>query len=527
MHRATIGSLAVAGMVVGIAAERQAYAWSELRSWLPDLLAGWLLIGFGLALHALRGPRSASLLLVLAGLLWFAANFQTAGAEVFQRIAGHAAYLHRAPLFQLALAPATGRPRTLLAATGVGIAWVASIVWPLWDDDVSALMLAAALVAVAATGWVQTVGRLRRTVAARGLVVVLVLASTIAADAVRGLSAGAGGADTIVLIYAIATGVTAALLFSAARLDAPGSLAERAVELERSGTRLRDALRELLGDPVLEVAFTDEGGETLDDAGRPIVVRHDGRAETTVAVGGEPVATILHDPATLQDEATRAAVIAATGLAAERARLRAEVARRIAAVDASRRRLLEAEEEERRRLAEQLDRGPGSEVARIEQLVLGIEPSDEQLAPALERAVDQLTRVRPELDALIRGLGGVRAAELVPALTELAVALPIDVQLELAVRHLPDDVASALWFVCSESLANTVKHSGGTRAQVSLTQSDGSVELSVQDDGRGGAETAGSGLTGLADRLATLGGALTVISPPGAGTRVLARLPLG
>src|SRR5690242_19338042 len=98
MGRAALGSLAVAGVVVGIAAERQAYAWSDLRTWLPDLVAGWLLLGLGVALAALRGPRGASVLLVLAGFLWFAANFRTAGPEAAQRIASHAAFLHRAPI---------------------------------------------------------------------------------------------------------------------------------------------------------------------------------------------------------------------------------------------------------------------------------------------------------------------------------------------------------------------------------------------------------------------------------------------
>src|SRR5262249_13587732 len=147
-----LAALTCAALAVGILAEQQGYAWSDLRGWLPDLVAGWLLIGFGIAVLALRGADGASGLLVLAGFLWFAANFQTTGPAAIQHLAGHAAFLHRAPLFQLALALPAGRPRTRLAAAGVAAAWIGSIVWPVWDYDSSALALAAGLLTIAAVG---------------------------------------------------------------------------------------------------------------------------------------------------------------------------------------------------------------------------------------------------------------------------------------------------------------------------------------------------------------------------------------
>ena len=82
---------------------------------------------------------------------------------------------------------------------------------------------------------------------------------------------------------------------------------------------------------------------------------------------------------------------------------------------------------------------------------------------------------------------------------------------------MPVDVASALWFVCAESLANTVKHAeralGQRAARGSMTRV---VWLSVEDDGVGGADAGGSGFVGLADRVAALGGRLTVASRPAA-----------
>src|SRR5207244_1596940 len=149
MRRAAIAALACAGLALGIVAEQQEFAWRDLRLWLPDLLAGWTLIGLGITLLARRRPRGAAALLLLAGFSWFAFNFETTGPAAMQRLAAHAAYLHRAPLLQLALAPPSGRPRTRLAAGGIALAWAAAVVWPFWDDDYSALALGAVFAGIA------------------------------------------------------------------------------------------------------------------------------------------------------------------------------------------------------------------------------------------------------------------------------------------------------------------------------------------------------------------------------------------
>jgi signal transduction histidine kinase len=205
------------------------------------------------------------------------------------------------------------------------------------------------------------------------------------------------------------------------------------------------------------------------------------------------------------------------------------VGRQADAVHASRRRLLLTEEEERRRLAERLERGPGAALADVERLVHEARPlpvGGDALADALDRTRQQLAHVRPELDALVRGLGGVDRAGLLPALERLTIGLPVDVDLELAEVTVSPEVASALWFVCSESLANAVKHAEARMVRVALAPANGIVRICVEDDGRGGANPGGSGLVGLADRVAALGGRLAVVSPPGGGTQVVAELPL-
>jgi signal transduction histidine kinase len=93
-------------------------------------------------------------------------------------------------------------------------------------------------------------------------------------------------------------------------------------------------------------------------------------------------------------------------------------------------------------------------------------------------------------------------------------------------KRLPGPVESAVYFVVSEALANVAKYAHATQATVAVRQVNGSVTVEVADDGIGGADAAGgSGLRGLADRVAALDGTLSLESPEGRGTRVQAEIP--
>jgi signal transduction histidine kinase len=83
---------------------------------------------------------------------------------------------------------------------------------------------------------------------------------------------------------------------------------------------------------------------------------------------------------------------------------------------------------------------------------------------------------------------------------------------------------TALFYVCSEALANSLKHSGARNVEVTLRSGD-PIVLTVTDDGTGGADPEGPGLTGLRDRVGALGGALLVENAAAGGTRVKAQLP--
>jgi signal transduction histidine kinase len=115
---------------------------------------------------------------------------------------------------------------------------------------------------------------------------------------------------------------------------------------------------------------------------------------------------------------------------------------------------------------------------------------------------------------------------LAAALTALAARSPVPAGVELDVPdRLPPAVENAAWFTVSEALANAGKHSGARRALVKVFHADSRLVVEVSDDGKGGADPSGGGLTGLKRRIEALDGSLTVTSPPGGPTAIRAELP--
>ena len=104
---------------------------------------------------------------------------------------------------------------------------------------------------------------------------------------------------------------------------------------------------------------------------------------------------------------------------------------------------------------------------------------------------------------------------------------PLPVTLDVTDERFPEPVEAAAYFVVSEALANVARYAHAEGATVRIGAEDGVLAVEVRDDGVGGAdEGAGTGLRGLADRVAALDGSFAVESPPGGGTRVLAEIPL-
>ena len=201
---------------------------------------------------------------------------------------------------------------------------------------------------------------------------------------------------------------------------------------------------------------------------------------------------------------------------------------------ASRARIVAAGDQARRRIERDLHDGTQQ---RLVSLVLDLRAAEAAVPPELSelkgqlaRVADGLTGALEDLRELSRGIHPAVLSEggLVPALKALARRSAIPVELEVDVpSRLPEPVEVAAYYVVSEALANTAKHAHASVIHVTVKAGDDRLQLSVRDDGVGGAAAErGSGLVGLTDRVQALGGTITFHSPAGQGTRLQIDLPL-
>jgi PAS domain S-box-containing protein len=197
---------------------------------------------------------------------------------------------------------------------------------------------------------------------------------------------------------------------------------------------------------------------------------------------------------------------------------------------ASRARLVEVADAERRRIQRNLHDGAQQRLTAV-LLTLGrLRESPAERDGMLELAIDELATALQEIRELASGLHPSVLSErgLLPALEALALRALVPVELEAVPdRRLPEPVEAAAYYVVAEALANVHKHAGARRVVVRATSDDRRLVVEVVDDGVGGADGAGGGLRGLADRVEALGGRLALDSRAGEGTRLLAELPLG
>ncbi|MET9666037.1 sensor domain-containing protein [Streptomyces sp. NPDC006475] len=207
-----------------------------------------------------------------------------------------------------------------------------------------------------------------------------------------------------------------------------------------------------------------------------------------------------------------------------------ELTSRLLEVTRSRARLVDAFEAERRRIERDVHDGAQQRLVAL-TMTLGLARMDAPpgpLADRLARAHDEAGQVLTELRELIRGIHPPVLTDygLGPALADAAdrSAVPVDTRAELP--RLDRSVETAAYFAVCEALANVDRHSGAHSARVTAEHGHGRLTVEVRDDGRGGARPAGgSGLTGLADRIAVLDGTLTITSPPGGPTLLRVEIP--
>ena len=510
-------ALVPAGLAFGLAAEWAAYDDGSFGLVAADFGVGCVLVVCGVVAWQRRPESRVGVLMAFAGLTWFLGTLLPS-----------ALYLHRGPLVHLHLSYPSGRLPTRLSRVVVAAAYVDAAIAPLARNDALTLALSGAVAITAIQVFARTSGTARKA-AGPALEAALAFAGVLALGAL-GRRLG-WSSDAILWAYDVVIAALAIVLFVdlVRRRWTEAVVTGLVVDLGAShdAATLRGTLARALGDPSLAVGYRRPGTDAfVDDAGRALELPSagSGRVATAIEDRGEEVAVLVHDEAVLVDRTLVESVAAAARLAVANARLQAEAQERAAELEASRRRIVEAADAQRRRLEHELRTGAERRLGTIAAL---LEAADGD-ADALRALEAELDGARRELRRYAQGIHPVALADggLVPALALLAERAPVPVEVRGEVGRLPEAIEAALYFVCSEALANVAKHASASRASIVLSEGRERVVVNVQDDGIGGADPArGSGLRGLADRVEALGGRLRVQSARLSGTRVVAELP--
>jgi signal transduction histidine kinase len=203
----------------------------------------------------------------------------------------------------------------------------------------------------------------------------------------------------------------------------------------------------------------------------------------------------------------------------------------LAEVEASRARIVEAGYEERRRLERDLHDGAQQRLVslgvQIRRLQRTLPRSASVLSPAFDQIVGEVAAAISDLRQIAAGVRPARLDDgLAAALRDLARTAPVPVEVDVPVGRVTASVEAAAYFVACEALTNAVKHAAASKVSVRAVRENGSLVVSVSDDGIGGAKARrGSGLAGLQDRVAAHGGSLEILSPRGRGTRIEVAIP--
>jgi signal transduction histidine kinase len=539
-------------------------------------LVGASLIGCGLASWRARPENRLGPVMVLTGFAWFAGLLSEATSAPLYTIGVAIEYLFLSGFIYIVLSFPSGRLRTTADKTILVAAIAGSLLQPVamlfgsgsglrcgggcghnliqvvHDNGLSLALLSVqrllgAILTLTAVGmltsrWARATRPERREVTwvlLAGNATLLALAFTVIDDL---LGNPLNSTPAKIWFVTLALVPIAVLTTFVRRRLARGSVAGLVVQLgaPTEPSDLRAALARALGDPSLDLAywFPAEGRYVTGD-GRPLEVPGAGsdRRSTLVARDGTPIAMLLHDPALEHNSDLVRSVCAAAGLALENERLQAELRARLVELNASRGRLVEATDAERRRIERNLHDGTQQRLVSIAMSLGLLEsklvPDQGDAAPIVREARTALTLALEELRELTQGIHPTLLVErgLPVALEELCrrAGLPAHLKVDLDVR-LPDQVETAAYYFASEAISNAVKHSHGSEIRVAVALEGGTLTVEIADDGIGGAAVggwsgSGSGLRGLADRVEALGGQFTVSSPPGRGTRLVARIP--
>ncbi len=300
------------------------------------------------------------------------------------------------------------------------------------------------------------------------------------------------------------------------------------------GGPVKELLAESLGDRSVSVAYWLPDRERfVDEAGRPVQLPAPGSGRTWTAVerNGRRVAAIVHDAALDTTPELVEAAAAASSLAIDNERLKADLAARVEELRGSRKRIIEAGDAARRRIERDLHDGAQQQLVSLalELRMLRTKVKGTGMEANVDALSERLAAALADLRELARGIHPAILTDrgLAPAIGALADRGTIPIETDVSVdRRLDPAVEAAAYFLVAEALTNVSRYAHATSARVEVARDGEEIVVLVADDGVGGVDLeAGSGLRGLQDRLATVGGTLSIDSPPGAGTRLLARIP--
>jgi signal transduction histidine kinase len=541
-----------------------------------DLVNGAGFTGVGLFAWYRRPDNRIGALMVATGFAWYAVVAGNTEPPLLWTLGQLLSNLFIATAIHLLLAFPSGRLQTTVDRVLVGIGYAATtVLWlpcvlftdpvyfgctecpenlllidgnaafvDAWLDVLSVIGVTVVLAVMArlVQRWREASAPLRRAVTPvfmAGAALMVALAALL----VAGLSEPFGNSLTMSLFYAcaFAFGLVPYVFLAGLvrgrwiRGRGLGTLVRRLGQTPSAGG-LRDELARALGDPSVQLAYwLPATGQFVDASGRavPLPAPDVGRSVTEVGRDGRKIAAIIHDPALLEDAEQVSTAGAAAALALENERLEAELRAKVEELSASRERIVESGYAARRRLERDLHDGAQQ---RLVSLALSLRilrrrvERDPDALQELDRARGELKQALEELRELARGIHPSVLTDrgLNAALDGLAQRAPLPVEFQgTPANRLPDRVESAAYFVVAEALTNVAKYARATHASVNVRRQDKQLLVEVTDDGVGGAEpSTGSGLRGLLDRVAAVGGRLELDSPPGRGTTVRAAIPL-
>ena len=367
-----------------------------------------------------------------------------------------------------------------------------------------------------------------------------------------------GGAMTALAVWSVPAAVSAAVAAVAVTLCSAGVLAVRprvvdgrddvarlVVDLGRAGDAgsQEALLARAMGEPGVRMLYRVGPDLPLVDASGAPAAAAPGRVRTVLATTDDDTvqAALEHSGTAVLSPAVRVALEGAAALAVRRLRLAALAARQVDELAQSRRRLVDADLRERQHMSADVAEGPQRWLERSFDVLdgtLGMLSEDRpaDVVDAVRHAHAEVLAARADLAGAVSGdLELVLATRgLGAALEDLGGRVGAHVEIEQSGTWRDDRAAQAAWFVASEALTNAVRYARAGRVAVRCTIGDDSLEIVVTDDGIGGADPSGGGLTGLRRRVDAAGGTLQITPGSPSGTRVRARftssgdaLPLG